>query len=78
MEISQDFGQKAQMRGMNSFIADAEWGVPHGFVFVADQPVAPQLENALLMDDIFSKYTQVVGCRSKRIPVNLKQSLVIM
>ena len=57
------------MRGMNSFIADApreEYQID--LFFFADQPVAPQLKNALLMVDIFSKYTQVVPCRSKQVP----------
>ena len=68
-KYSQDFGQKAKMRGMNSFIADApreEYQMD--LFFFADQPVAPQLKNALLMVDIFSKYTQVVPCRSKQVP----------
>ena len=54
---------------MNSFIADApreEYQMD--LFFFADQPVAPQLKNALLMVDIFSKYTQVVPCRSKQVP----------
>ena len=54
---------------MNSFNADApreEYQMD--LFFFAEQPVAPQLKNALLMVDIFSKYTQVVPCRSKQIP----------
>lgn len=68
-KTSQDFGQKAKMRGMNSFIAQApreEYQMD--LLFFADQPIAPQLKNAMLMVDIFSKYTQVVPCKSKQIP----------
>ena len=68
-KYSQDFGQKAKTRGMNSFIADApreEYQMD--LFFFADQPVPAQLKNALLMVDIFSKYTQVVPCRSKQVP----------
>ena len=64
---SQAFGQKAKPRGMNSFIADApreEYQMD--FLFFADEPGA--VKNALLMVDIFSKYTQMYPVRSKQIP----------
>ena len=79
---SQDFGQKAKMRGMNSFIAnEPREEYQMDLLFFADQPVAPQLKSALLMVDIFSKYTQVVPCRSKQIPdvlIAIKGCLVKM
>eukprot|EP00973_Karenia_brevis_P075368 10471040-Karenia_brevis.AAC.1 len=57
------------MRGSNSFIADApkdEYQMD--LLFFADQPVSNEDKNALLMVDIFSKYTQVVKVKSKQIP----------
>ena len=66
-KASQAFGQKSKMRGMNSFIADKprdEYQMD--LFFLSDQPVA--IKSALLMVDIFSKYTQVVPVKSKQIP----------
>ena len=68
-KASQDFGQKAKMRGMNSFVASKpkeEYQVD--LFFMADQPVDNKLKNGLLMVDIFTKYTQVVLLKSKQIP----------
>ena len=64
---SQAFGQKSKARGMNSFIADKpkdEYQMD--LFFLSDEPVA--VTSALLMVDIFSKYTQVVPVKSKKIP----------
>ena len=72
-KASQAFGQKSKMRGMNSFIANApkdEYQMD--LLFFADQPVPNKDKNALLMVDIFSKYTQVVRIKSKQIPDVLK------
>ena len=69
MENFTRFWTKNKNRGMNYFIAEApreEYQMD--LFFFADQPVAPQLKNAMLMVDIFSKYTQVLPCRSKQIP----------
>ena len=79
-KASQTFGQKAKARGMNSFIADA----PHeeyqmDLLFFADEPSA--VKTALLMVDIFSKYTQMVPVRSKQIPdvlIAIKECLIKM
>ena len=66
-KAKQDFGQKAKPRGMNSFIADK----PHeeyqmDLLFFSDEPVA--VKTALLMVDIFSKYTQIYPIKTKNIP----------
>ena len=76
-KAKQDFGQKAKPRGMNSFIADK----PHeeyqmDLLFFADEPVA--VKNALLMVDIFSKYTQIYPIKTKNIPdvlIGIKECL---
>ena len=63
----QAFGQKAKARGQNSFIADMprdEYQMD--LLFFSDEPVP--IKTALLMVDIFSKYTQVVPAKSKQIP----------
>ena len=68
-KASQAFGQKSKMRGMNSFIANApkdEYQMD--LFFFADQPVPNKDKNALLMVDIFSKFTQIVKVNSKQIP----------
>jgi hypothetical protein len=79
-KASQAFGQKAKPRGMNSFIADApreEYQMD--LMFFADEPGA--VKNALLMVDIFSKYTQIYPVRSKQIPdvlIAIKECLIKM
>lgn len=81
-KASQAFGQKRKMRGSNSFIADApkdEYQMD--LLFFADQPVSNEDKNALLMVDIFSKYTQVVKVKSKQIPdvqVGIKECIAKM
>ena len=65
-KYSQDFGQTAKKHGMNTFVADAPRDEYQMDLFFF--PGAPQPKNALLMVDIFSKYTQVVPCRSKQTP----------
>jgi hypothetical protein len=66
-KASQAFGQKSKMRGMNSFIADKpKEEYQMDLFFLSDEPVA--INSALLMVDIFSKYTQVVPVKSKKIP----------
>ena len=65
---------------MNSFIADA----PHeeyqmDLLFFADEPGA--VKKALLMVDIFSKYTQICPVKTKQIPdvlIAIKECLVKM
>ena len=65
----QEFGQRAKMRGMNSFIAHApKEEYQCDLFFMADQNVNEKLKNALLMVDIFTKYTAVVLIRSKQVP----------
>ena len=72
-KASQAFSQKSKMRGMNSFIADApKEEYQMDLLFFADQPVPNKDKNALLMVDIFSKYTEVVKIKSKQIPDVLK------
>ena len=72
-KASQAFSQKSKMRGMNSFIADApKEEYQMDLLFFADQPVPNKDKNALLMVDIFSKYTEVVRIKSKQIPDVLK------
>ena len=79
-KASQSFGQKKPMKGMNSFIADA----PHeeyqmDLLFFADEPGA--VKKALLMVDIFSKYTQICPVKTKQIPdvlIAIKECLVKM
>ena len=79
-KASQTFGQKDKPRGMNSFIADE----PHeeyqmDLLFFADEPGA--VKNALLMVDIFSKYTQICPVKTKQIPdvlIAMKECLIKM
>ena len=66
-KAKQDVGQKAKMRGMNSFIADKpkdEYQMD--LFFMADQEVAKKYKSALLMVDIFTKWTQVVMVPGKK------------
>lgn len=68
-KAKQDVGQKAKMRGMNSFIADKpreEYQMD--LFFMADQQVDKKFKSALLMVDIFTKWTQVVQVPSKLWP----------
>ena len=68
-KAKQDVGQKAKMRGMNSFIADKpreEYQMD--LFFMADQQVDKKFKSALLMVDIFTKWTQVVMVASKQWP----------
>ena len=68
-KAKQDVGQKAKMRGMNSFIADKpreEYQMD--LFFMADQQVDKKFKSALLMVDIFTKWTQVVMVASKKWP----------
>ena len=68
-KASQEFGQKAKPRGMNSFIVDKpKEEYQMDLFFMADQDVASTMKTALLMVDIFTKYTQVVFLKSKEIP----------
>ena len=79
-KASQAFGQKARPRGMNSFIAHEpleEYQMD--LLFFADEPTA--VKNAILMVDIFSKYTQIYPIKTKSIPdvlVGIKECLVKM
>ena len=66
-KAKQDFGQKAKMRGMNSFIAEKpKEEYQMDLFFMADQPVDKKFKNALLMVDIFTKWTQVVMVPGKK------------
>ena len=68
-KAKQDVGQKAKMRGMNSFIADKpreEYQMD--LFFMSDQDLERQFTIALLMVDIFTKWTQVVQVPSKQWP----------
>ena len=68
-KAKQDVGQKAKMRGMNSFIADKpreEYQMD--LFFMADQQVDKKFKSALLMVDIFTKWTQVVMVAPKKWP----------
>ena len=72
-KAKQDVGQKAKMRGMNSFIADKpreEYQMD--LFFMADQQVDKKFKSALLMVDIFTKWTQVVQVASKKWPAVLE------
>ena len=68
-KAKQDVGQKAKMRGMNSFIADKpreEYQMD--LFFMSDQDLERKFTIALLMVDIFTKWTQVVQVPSKLWP----------
>ena len=68
-KAKQDVGQKAKMRGMNSFIAKKpKEEYQMDLFFMADQDVAKKYKSALLMVDIFTKWTQVVLVPSKLWP----------
>ena len=72
-KAKQDVGQKAKMRGMNSFIADKpreEYQMD--LFFMADQQVDKKFKSALLMVDIFTKWTQAVQVASKKWPAVLE------
>lgn len=77
---AQSFGQKKQLRGTNSFIASApKEEYQMDLLFFADQP--DRVKSALLMVDIFSKYTQVVPVKTKQIGdvlIALKECLIKM
>ena len=66
-KAKQDVGQKAKMRGMNSFIANKpKEEYQMDLFFMADQDVAKKYKSALLMVDIFTKWTQVVMVPGKK------------
>ena len=68
-KAKQDIGQKAKMRGMNSFIADKpreEYQMD--LFFMSDRDLERKFTIALLMVDIFTKWTQVVQVPSKKWP----------
>ena len=68
-KAKQDVGQKAKMRGMNSFIANKpKEEYQMDLFFMADQEVEKKYKSALLMVDIFTKWTQVVQVPSKLWP----------
>ena len=68
-KAKQDVGQKAKMRGMNSFIADKpKEEYQMDLFFFADQDLERKFTIALLMVDIFTKWTQVVQIPSKLWP----------
>ena len=72
-KAKQDVGQKAKMRGMNSFIADKpreEYQMD--LFFMSDQDLERKYTIALLMVDIFTKWTQVVQVSSKKWPAVLE------
>ena len=66
-KAKQDVGQKAKMRGMNSFIANKpKEEYQMDLFFMADQEVEKKYKSALLMVDIFTKWTQVVMVPGKK------------
>ena len=68
-KAKQDVGQKAKMRGMNSFIADKpKEEYQMDLFFMSDQDLERKFTIALLMVDIFTKWTQVVQVPSKLWP----------
>ena len=68
-KAKQDVGQKAKMRGQNSFVADKpKEEYQMDLFFMADQDLERQFTIALLMVDIFTKWTQVVQVPSKQWP----------
>ena len=72
-KAKQDFGQKAKMRGMNSFIAEKpKEEYQMDLFFFADQDLERKFTIALLMVDIFTKWTQVVQVPSKKWPAVLE------
>ena len=81
-KAKQDVGQKAKMRGQNSFVADKpKEEYQMDLFFMADQDLERQFTIALLMVDIFTKWTQVVQVPSKEWPavlVGIKKLIPIM
>ena len=68
-KAKQDVGQKAKMRGMNSFIANKpKEEYQMDLMFMSDQDLERKFTIALLMVDIFTKWTQVVQVPSKKWP----------
>ena len=66
-KAKQDVGQKAKMRGQNSFVADKpKEEYQMDLFFMADQDLERQFTIALLMVDIFTKWTQVVMVPGKK------------
>ena len=66
-KAKQDVGQKAKMRGMNSFIAEKpreEYQMD--LFYFADKDLDYEFTVALLMVDIFTKWTQVVLVPGKK------------
>ena len=81
-KAKQDVGQKAKMRGMNSFIANKpKEEYQMDLFFMSDQDLERKFTIALLMVDIFTKWTQVVMVPSKEWPdvlVGIKKLIPIM
>ena len=72
-KAKQDVGQKAKMRGMNSFIANKpKEEYQMDLMFMSDQDLERKFTIALLMVDIFTKWTQVVQVPSKEWPAVLE------
>ena len=66
-KAKQDVGQKAKMRGMNSFIANKpKEEYQMDLFFMSDQDLEKKFTIALLMVDIFTKWTQVVMVPGKK------------
>ena len=66
-KAKQDVGQKAKMRGMNSFIANKpKEEYQMDLFFMSDQDLERKFTIALLMVDIFTKWTQVVMVPGKK------------